>query len=101
MRFISGLAFLLMATSVFARPLLPAQKLSDLNQLVGTIKSGYGPLKYKEQHLGLNIDMLAREYAEKIAASKTRLRHFFAVGSIFRLGINHLLKLIFIQNYHA
>lgn len=77
MRFISSLAFLLLATSVFARPLLPAQKLSDLNQLVGTIKSGYGPLKYKEQHLGLNIDMLAREYAEKIAATKTNGEFYY------------------------
>lgn len=71
MRIASLLAFLLLSTSVFARPLTTAQKLSDLNSLVGTIKSGYGPLKYKEKTLGINIDMLAREYAEKIEATKT------------------------------
>lgn len=71
MRIASLLAFLLLSTSIFARPLTTAQKLSDLNSLVGTIKSGYGPLKYKEKVLGLNIDMLAREYSEKIEATKT------------------------------
>lgn len=77
MRLISAFVVLLLSTSLFARPLQTAQKLSDLNQLVGTIKSGYGPLKYKETHLGLNIDMLAREYAEKIAATKTNGEFYY------------------------
>lgn len=109
MRFISALAFLMLTTGAFARPLLPSQKLSDLNQLVGTIKSGYGPLKYKEKVLGLNIDMLAREYAEKIEATKTNGEFYYLLVQFVAefqdshfgasLPTTHISKLHFTTDY--
>jgi len=54
-----------------------AEKISDLNQLVAIIKSGYGPLQYKDQVLGINIDRLARKYQARIPLTQSNVDFYY------------------------
>jgi hypothetical protein len=42
-----------------AATLTEDEKMSDFHQLIGMIKSGYGPIKYKQTQLGIDIDKLS------------------------------------------
>ncbi len=69
---------LLMLTSIAAaRPLTTRQKLSDLNELVSQIQSGYGPLEFKQKTLGLDVDALKEKYAEEIKRTKTNAEFYY------------------------
>lgn len=62
-----------------ARDLTTDEKLSDLNQLVSRLKSGYGPLQYKKQKMGIDIDVLAQSYSEQIAATKNNGEFYYKI----------------------
>ncbi|MEQ1876138.1 MAG: S41 family peptidase [Bdellovibrionia bacterium] len=69
--FLSLTFFLSLAGPLQAATLTEEERLSDFNQLVGMIKSGYGPVKYKQSALGIDINKLSVQYTEKIKAVKT------------------------------
>ncbi len=60
-----------------ARDLTSEEKLSDLNQLVSRLKSGYGPLQYKKKNLGIDIDVLAQKYSATMTATKTNGEFYY------------------------
>ncbi|MBI2092079.1 MAG: protease-like activity factor CPAF [Deltaproteobacteria bacterium] len=79
MKQIISLAFILFImfysieiNSAASRPhqLADEEKLSDFYQLVNQIKNGYGPKEYKKEKLGLDVDVLADEYVQKIKNAK-------------------------------
>jgi hypothetical protein len=63
-------ALCLSATSV-SFGLTEAQKLSDFHQLIGLIDAQYGPKIYKQEHLGVDLKILAAAYEEKIKQTTT------------------------------
>ncbi len=67
-------------TSAFAEPisnLTNEQKLSDLDQLVSLVKSGYGPLQYKKLNLNIDVDVLRATYAEKASQTKSNAEFYY------------------------
>ena len=62
-----------------ARPLTLDEKLSDLNQLVSLIKSGYGPLRYKAERNALSVDRLRDRYAAKVAATQNNGEFYYLI----------------------
>jgi hypothetical protein len=70
--FLMSLFFgLFFAVNAHAQALAPAQKLSDFNQLMAMVESGYGPLKFKAEKIGLTLEGLRAEYEPKIVETKT------------------------------
>ncbi len=67
---------LLIANTLWAAPLNETQKLSDFNQLVYSMESGYGPLKYKTTK-GMDLNVLKVAYVEKIKATKTNAEFYY------------------------
>lgn len=68
----------LAAKPVLATSLSENQKLSDLHQLVYSMESGYGPLKYKATK-GMDISALKTQYTEKVKATKTNAEFYYLV----------------------
>jgi len=68
---------LLFESVAFGRELTYSEKLSDLDQIVSIMKSGYGPLQYKKAELGIDIDLLRNEYADKLRASRTNREFYY------------------------
>lgn len=62
-----------------ARNLTTQEKLSDLDQLVATIRTQYGPLEYKRKALGVDLDVLRTRYAERIAATSTNGDFYYSL----------------------
>ncbi len=75
-KFIS-IAVLFCALNSHARDLTVEEKLSDFNQLLSTIQSGYGPLQYKVNTQGMNYSELNKSYAEKIRQSKSNGEFYY------------------------
>jgi len=71
--------FSLLSFSTSASELTTEQKLSDFEQLVSSMKSGYGPLKYKEESRGISIDVLAKSYSEKIRETKSNGAFYYLI----------------------
>lgn len=67
----SILTLALAASSAYARPLTNAEKLSDLHQLVAIVKSGYGPLEYKKEKIGLDVDQLSAKYSSIVQDTRS------------------------------
>ncbi len=63
--------------SSWAFELSVEEKIADLHQLVAQIKSGYGPLQYKKEKLGLDIDLLSKEFEERITKTKTNAQFYY------------------------
>jgi len=63
-------------TTASAKSLTAEEKIQDFDQLLGQIKSSYGPLKYKQQTQGINVLGLETKYRTAIAAS-TSNRDFY------------------------
>src|ERR1700693_3606751 len=73
---------LLLASAVFATPinnLTSEQKLSDLNELVSIVKSGYGPLEYKKAKLNIDAATLAKTYSEKVVATQSNAEFYYTI----------------------
>lgn len=62
-----------------ANTLTAEQKLSDLNQIVSMVKSGYGPLHYKNDKFNINVDILKNIYADKIADTTTNAQFYYTL----------------------
>lgn len=85
----AGLAFafkfLTLAVLIFgfsqarAKSLTTEEKLSDLNQLVSRLKSGYGPLHYKNKNMGIDIDAIAAQYSKSISATKSNAEFYYQI----------------------
>ncbi len=63
--------FLMMGLGAFAKSLSTEQKVLDFQQLMGQIKSNYGPLDYKIKIQHIDVDALQKTYLAQIEASKT------------------------------
>jgi hypothetical protein len=73
------LACALLSSSVFARELTVAQKLSDLNELAGAIQSGYGPLEYKKNEFGIDLAKVRAQYETVVRGSQTNADFYYAM----------------------
>ncbi len=57
--------------------LTEAQKLADFHQLVGLIDAQYGPKLYKQEHLGIDLKVLAANYEEKVKQTKSNGEFYY------------------------
>jgi hypothetical protein len=55
------------------------QKMSDLQQLVSLIKSGYGPLRYKKENFSINVDSLHALYLEKVLKTQSNGEFYYSL----------------------
>lgn len=55
----------LLSLTVFARPLTPLEKQSELRTLATLIQSQYGPYEYKESFQKVSFEKILKEYLEK------------------------------------
>ena len=62
---------LFLSGGAFAKGLTTEQKVLDFQQLMGQIKSSYGPLEYKIKVQHIDIDALQKKYLSRIEASTT------------------------------
>ena len=60
-----------------AKVLSTDEKLRDLDQIVSIMKSGYGPLHYKTETQGLELDQIREKYANKIRSSRTNAEFYY------------------------
>lgn len=74
------LAFLLNTSHSIARELTVDEKISDLEQMVARIKSGYGPLHFKKRALGIDVDALHAKYSARIANTKTNGEFYYELS---------------------
>ena len=70
---------LLLPFSVQAAPLTLLEKLSDFESLVTQIRSGYGPLEYKRDVVGIDLDIQAEEFRERIKATTSNGEYYYLV----------------------
>ena len=68
-----------MCLSAFGFELSTEQKLQDLEQLVNIVKTQYGPLKYKEEKLGIYLESLEETYKKKIAATTSNKDFYYEI----------------------
>jgi hypothetical protein len=66
--------------SAAARPLTGEEKMRDFEQLISLMKSGYGPLDYKRETQGIDIDALRVRYLPDVTATKTNLEFYYLVN---------------------
>lgn len=79
LRLAIGLLTLGISLQTLARPLTEAERLSDLDHLVTTIQSGYGPLHFKDQRFGIRPDTLRARYAQETRAARTDRDFYYAM----------------------
>jgi C-terminal processing protease CtpA/Prc len=79
-RSISVLAFLCLTSGAFARQLTVDERLSDFNQLVSVMRSGYGPLQYKEKEIGIAINQVAATFEVKIKNAATDREFYYLLN---------------------
>ncbi len=73
------IAFVFAAQFIFASQLTVEEKTLDFQQLLGRIKSSYGPLEYKKDILKIDIDQLQTEYLRRIQQSKTNDEFYYLI----------------------
>ncbi|MBY0553671.1 PDZ domain-containing protein [bacterium] len=71
---------LFLSLQLIAAPLTPEEKTLDFMQLIGRMKSGYGPLNYKKQTQGIDVDVLQEKYLKKIQESKTNDEFYYLIS---------------------
>jgi C-terminal processing protease CtpA/Prc len=59
-----------------ARELTAEQKMLDFQQLIGQIKSNYGPLEYKAKVQNINVETLEKKYQPLIEGSKSNAEFY-------------------------
>ncbi len=74
------IAFVFAAQFIFASQLTVEEKTLDFQQLLGRIKSSYGPLEYKKSTLNIDIDKLQTEYLRRIQESKTNDEFYYVIN---------------------
>jgi hypothetical protein len=79
MKLVLVLLLLVTSLSSFARNLTTEQKLNDLNELVAMIKGGYGPLQYKKEKFGIDIDVLYQTYSQKISLTDNNSDFYYLI----------------------
>ena len=67
---------ILTSLSAFAKGLTTEQKVLDFQQLIGQIKSNYGPLDYKINVQKIDVEALQKKYLSQIEASNTDAEFF-------------------------
>ncbi|MBK7963614.1 MAG: PDZ domain-containing protein [Bdellovibrionales bacterium] len=55
------------------------EKLSDLQQLVSMIKSGYGPLQYKKENFSIDVDSLHSLYTAKVLQTQSNGEFYYSL----------------------
>lgn len=53
------------------------EKIQEFSQLVNLIKSSYGPLNYKKDNFGIDIDYLKAKYLAKLAFAKSNAEFYY------------------------
>jgi hypothetical protein len=71
---------LVLTPSAFGRDLTESEKLSDLDQMVARIKSGYGPLYYKKSQFGIDVDQLRAKYAARISQTSSNGEFYYEIN---------------------
>lgn len=65
--------------SAYAGQLTVEEKTLDFQQLVGRIKASYGPLDYKKEILGIDIDKLQADYLRRVQESKNNEDFYYLI----------------------
>ncbi len=71
---------LLFCFTAMSAQLTVAEKTLDFQQLLGRIKSSYGPLQYKKDSQGIDIDSLEANYLRQIQESKSNSEFYYLIG---------------------
>jgi hypothetical protein len=79
MKLVLTLLLVVSSLSSYARSLTTEQKLNDLNELVAMIKGGYGPLEYKKDKFGIDIDVLVKNYSEAITLTDNNSDFYYLI----------------------
>jgi C-terminal processing protease CtpA/Prc len=66
--------------NAFSAQLTVEEKTLDFQQLIGRMKSSYGPLLYKKDKLGIDIDQLQTQYLRLIQESKTNSDFYYLIN---------------------
>lgn len=80
MKIIAFLLAFALSFQVLAAQLTVEEKTLDFEQLIGRLKSNYGPLLYKKEKLGIDIDLLQAQYLRKIQESKTNADFYYLIS---------------------
>ena len=80
MKLVLGIIILLATQLSFAGQLTAEEKTLDFQQLIGRIKSSYGPLDYKKSIQKIDIDQLQTSYLQKIQDSKSNEEFLATMG---------------------
>lgn len=59
-----------------SREMTSAEALSDFEEIVSSVRTLYGPLEYKKQRFGFDLDVAAAEFRTKIQSAKTDAEFF-------------------------
>jgi C-terminal processing protease CtpA/Prc len=78
-RLLSILLLFLLSVPLQARSLTETERLSDFEQLVSMIKSGYGPLHYKENSISMNMETMNTNYRSRVKAAKTNGEFYYTL----------------------
>ncbi len=79
MRLIALLLSFSLSLSIFARDLTTEQKLNDFNELTAMIKGGYGPLEYKKNNYGIDIEKLITKYTKLATETKNNSEFYYLI----------------------
>ncbi len=79
MKTIFSILFFFIFQFTFAGQLTVEEKTLDFQQLIGRIKSSYGPLEYKKDVLKIDIDQLQTVYLQRIQQSKTNEEFYYLI----------------------
>jgi len=79
MKSVALILSIFVSLNLFAGQLTVEEKTLDFQQLLGRIKSSYGPLEYKKETLGIDIDKLQVEYLRRIQESKTNEEFYYLI----------------------
>lgn len=80
MKLVLGFIILLATQFSFAGQLTTEEKTLDFQQLIGRIKSSYGPLDYKKETQKIDIDQLQTTYLQKIKDSKNNEEFYYLIN---------------------
>lgn len=80
MKILLLIIFCLSANVLQARMLSGEQKIEDFRSLVAQIRAGYGPLDYKRETQGIDLDELVNEYEAKILSGSGNADFYYTLA---------------------
>lgn len=80
MKLIAFFVALGLSFQVIAAQLTVEEKTLDFQQLIGRMKASYGPLVYKKEKLGIDMDQLQAQYLRQIQQSKNNTDFYYLIG---------------------